>query len=244
MIEQTKPARTSKVMAIVVAVAALAASGGGCQRPPLRWIVRPPKGPVRIAGAAAKSKICAECHVEVADMFAGDKHVADDFFCVVCHGESIAHVEAEVEGAMPDRSWRRWIEEEKRYEWRMKKATLEIARFCAHCHNQQAPKGGATKTINWEVYRNSRHGVAVQQDKPDAPTCTDCHRAHGTGAEPWTDKLIVDTCAICHSDREMMQRAGLDSNVIRDFEEDKHATMPALPAEAKSSCLKCHHPHG
>jgi len=216
----------------------------GCRRAQPRLVVELPEAPVRIADAMTKSKACADCHVQIAELFRGDKHIADDFYCVACHGESTVHRDLEVEGAMPDRTWRRWIAEKNRYKWRMKKATLQIARFCAGCHGKQPPEGKATKTLNWEAYIKTRHGLAVGKGKPDAPTCTDCHRAHGVGAEPWTDQLIEQCCAVCHTDKKMMRRAGLNPNVIADFEAGKHANMSAVFPEQKSSCTKCHPPHG
>ena len=71
-----------------------------------------PPPPERIANAAEQSEICLECHVEMEELLIGDKHIADDFHCVVCHGESKAHLDMEVEGTLPDRVWRRWQDEE------------------------------------------------------------------------------------------------------------------------------------
>ncbi|MCX7012465.1 MAG: cytochrome c3 family protein [Candidatus Sumerlaeota bacterium] len=202
-----------------------------------------PAPPTRAPGAAAKSEDCLECHAQVADQFQGDKHKAADFYCVTCHGESAAHLAMDVEGTMPDRAWRHWSPEKNRYEWRMDKATLEIARFCASCHGRPPQPGQDIKTISWQAYLKSRHGQGVIQGNPDAPTCSDCHFAHGAGAEPMAPDKIVERCAVCHGDKEMMKRNGIDPDVVDLSKSDMHGTMPITAPEQKASCLDCHKPH-
>lgn len=236
----------SVISAAVVLPALLAASPvgpGGSSGPESKLAVKLPKPPARVPGAAARAQTCLECHDQMMDLFKGDKHVAHDFHCAVCHGESKAHLEMQQEGTLPDRTWRRWIEEENRFEWRMKNASLEIAKFCASCHGNKPVEGQNIKTINWKEYLNSGHGSAMYQGDHDAPTCTDCHYAHGAGSEPLTDKTIVQRCALCHADQQMMRRAGLDPDVIQDFKADAHENMDSASAEQKSSCISCHYPH-
>lgn len=205
--------------------------------------VKLPDPPARMAGAAAQAKTCLECHEEIADLLKGDKHIAEDFHCVVCHGRSQAHVELKVEGTLPDRAWRRWIQDENRFQWRMKNASLEIAKYCGSCHARKGADREETKRIDWEKYLETGHGVGVSEGGHDAATCTDCHEAHGAGHQPWTDKLIVQRCSICHGDKELAKRNALDPNVMKDFKADKHGDMPSSPAEKKTSCIKCHRPH-
>lgn len=202
-----------------------------------------PQPPARIADAAVQAQACLECHDLMADLFVGDKHVADDFYCVVCHGESKPHLEMEEEGTLSDRAWRRWVEEENRFQWRMEYASLEIARFCASCHGNKVSEGHATKTISWRAYLRSPHGLAVRDGDHDGPTCTDCHYAHGAGSEPLTDETVVQRCALCHGDKEMARRADLDPNVMEDFQTQTHANMHDASPEEKATCIKCHYPH-
>jgi predicted CXXCH cytochrome family protein len=220
---------------------AWAAALAGCKKSPPPPAVELPEPPVLIAEAAADSQPCFECHVENAELLKSDAHAAEGFSCVVCHGLSTKHVELEEEGSLPDRSWRRWKDDH--WEWRMDKATLEIARYCASCHGRPAPQGSKMKTIDWSAYINSKHGLGVREGKPEAPACTDCHAAHGLSGKPWTDDEINEQCASCHADAALMQRAGLDPNVVAAFKADEHANMADLPPDQKSSCVKCHHPH-
>ncbi len=226
-----------------IALAALAGESSPAGKPKPRSTMDLPKPPVRIADAAVQARACIECHEEIVDLLKGDKHIADDFHCVVCHGQSKAHLEMEQEGTLPDRARRRWDQQKNGFQWRMKKASLEIARFCASCHGRKPAKGEKIKTINWMEYLKTEHGRAVARGNRDAPTCTDCHYAHGVGSEPLTDKTIVQRCSVCHADKEMMKRAGLDPDVVKDFRADAHADMDSTPPEKKSSCIRCHPPH-
>lgn len=203
-----------------------------------------PKPPALIAGAAKKSEDCVSCHAEMGDKFAKDAHNADNFSCVVCHGESKAHVAQETEDAKPDREWRHWTDDAGGgWVWRGEKATLQIALLCASCHGQQKPESNGAKQIDWGRYQKTKHGQGVQKGNKDAPACTDCHAAHGVSSKPWTDDEVVELCAGCHGDAAMMRRAGLDPNVVADFKAGTHEEMPDVPPEKKSSCVKCHRPH-
>lgn len=208
-------------------------------------IVKLPDPPAMIPDAALRARECLECHDEMVDLLIGDKHIGDDFHCVVCHGASKAHLEMEdeEEGTLPDRVWRRWVEEENRYKWRVEMASLEIARFCASCHGRKPALSDQIKTIHWNQYLDSPHGLAVREGSHDGPTCTDCHYAHGAGAEPLTGENVVRRCAVCHADRQMMERLELDPNVLDDFHAGTHADMDQASDKEKSSCVPCHDPH-
>ncbi|NQU25031.1 MAG: hypothetical protein HQ567_27410 [Candidatus Nealsonbacteria bacterium] len=231
-----------RVACLIVPIGLLIAAAA-VEEPVAKPVVKLPDPPARIAKSAEQAKECIECHEEVAGLLEGDKHIADDFHCTVCHGPSKPHVEMDEIGTLPDRVWRRWIEEENGFEWRVKHASLEIAKFCASCHGQKPPKEKKTPTIDWNKYLDTKHGRAVVKDNRDAPTCTDCHYAHGAGSEPMSNKTIVRRCAVCHADAKMMKRAGLDPNVVKDFKADTHGKMKEATAAEKSSCVKCHPPH-
>lgn len=232
------------ISGIIITTAGLAVLAG-CLMLKRRIVVPLPEPPARLANALKLSKDCMECHEETAELFENDRHASVGFSCVVCHGESKAHLEMETEGAKPDRTWRVWMEDEGRFEWRMDLATLQIARFCASCHGQAQPGGKSPKQIDWNAYINGPHGRAVVRGNEDAPTCSDCHWAHGTtGAESWTDEAVTKRCGGCHASESMMGRADLDPGVVEDFKAGKHATMRWVRAAKKSSCVKCHHPHG
>ncbi len=227
----------------IVCLCMLAASPP-TEKAKLKSALKLPAPPARLADATVQAKKCIECHDDVADSLKGDKHIAADFHCVVCHGQSKAHLECEEEeGSPPDRAWRHWVDEENSFKWRMKNASIEIARFCASCHGRKPPEGKKRKTIDWKAYLETGHGKAISKGSRDAPTCTDCHYAHGAGSEPLTDKTIVRRCSLCHNDRQMMKRVDIDPDVVKDFKAGTHATMDSVSAEEKSSCVKCHYPH-
>lgn len=242
-ISRTVPSVTIAVALLVILWIAWPAAPVGADAAGSKSLVVLPDPPKLIPDAARRAKECLECHDEMVDLLVGDKHIGDDFHCVVCHGTSQAHLDMEKEGTLPDRVWRRWVEEENRYKWRVEMASLEIARFCASCHGRKPAISDAIKTINWRQYLDSPHGMAVREGNPDGPTCTDCHYAHGAGAEPLKGRNVVRRCAVCHGDREMMKRLGLDGNVMDDFDAGTHADMEHATDEEKSSCVPCHDPH-
>ena len=226
---------------------AMMAVGFAAEMPKSKPDLTLPEAQERIADASIQAQACIECHQEIADLLEGDKHIARDFHCVVCHGESRAHLEMEEEGTLPDRAWRRWDEEKNAYQWRMKNASLEIARFCASCHGRKPEtdkdKDQKISTIDWKDFLDTGHGLGVAHGDHDAATCTDCHYAHGAGCEPLTDETVIQRCALCHADEEMMERAGIDPDVMKEFSAGTHGEMQMATPEEKSSCIRCHYPH-
>jgi len=231
-------------------VAALGASllvAAGCRRLGLSSQggknpeVNLPSPPTRETGTAEKSAECMACHTEIEKEFASDAHKAGDFSCATCHGASQAHLEKVELDALPERTWRHW--DGKRWVWRLPQATWKVAQFCASCHAAERAERQGAKAIGWDAFAGHRHGKALQRGCVDAPTCTDCHAAHGATQRPWQPEEIIELCASCHGNKEMMKRAGVKERVIEDFRAGTHGTMPKVAPELRTSCLSCHHPH-
>jgi predicted CXXCH cytochrome family protein len=220
---------------------------GGCQRLELsaqggkQPEVNLPAAPARETGAADKSAECMACHTEIEKEFASDAHKAGDFSCVTCHGTSKAHLEKVELDALPERTWRHW--DGKRWVWRVPEAGWEVARFCASCHADERADQQGAKAMGWKTLAEQRHGQALQRGSTDAPTCTDCHAAHGVSKRPWQPEEILELCAPCHGNQEMMKRARVKESVIEDFRAGTHGTMPKVTPDQQTSCLSCHHPH-
>lgn len=190
---------------------------------------------------------CFGCHTEIAELLEGDLHFKAGYHCVVCHGRSRAHLSQEEEGALPDTVFRRWMPEDDRYQWRVEKAPLRLAEFCASCHaseGQEQTSFPDLKLISWSAYLNGRHGEAVLRDSHDAPACTDCHWIHRIGVQSWDAAGVVNQCVACHGDQEMMLRVGVDPELFDDFKNNRHANMLQVPTGEELSCVTCHDPHG
>ena len=239
------PTQTIKVKAhatAVIKVTTMTKAVAPALRPRLSILgPRLPAPPARLAGTEEKSQSCANCHVEIAPFFEADVHRADDFFCITCHGPSAEHNELIELTSLPDFFWRHWGEEG--WEWRSEKATLELAHRCASCHDETAAAKTSTTSIVWDDFILTGHGQGLLKGNKDSPTCTDCHFAHGVAASAWEVDQITETCAVCHSDQELMTRAELKANVIADFKNGIHGDMAEFPSGVELSCINCHHPH-
>ena len=117
-----------------------------------------------------------------------------------------------------------------------------IPQTCAQCHS----------TIS-DQYVNSVHGEALfNDDNPDVPTCTNCHGVHGM-SDPTTASFRLrspDLCAECHTDKTIMDKYNISTNVLNTYTADFHGTTVELfakqhPDQAtnKPVCYDCHGVH-
>ncbi|MFC1987560.1 cytochrome c3 family protein [Chloroflexota bacterium] len=118
----------------------------------------------------------------------------------------------------------------------------KISQTCSDCHQNI-----------YEVYADSVHGKAlIGENNYDVPVCTDCHAAH-TIEDPRTAAFrleSVELCSKCHGNKELMQKYGLSTNVVKSYLEDFHGRYVALiGAQGKdipvreAVCTDCHGVH-
>lgn len=117
-----------------------------------------------------------------------------------------------------------------------------IPQTCAQCHS----------TIS-DDYVNSVHGEALfNENNADVPTCIDCHGVHSIG-DPTTAAFRLkspELCADCHTDKNIMSKYGISTNVLNTYIADFHGTTVELfakqhPDQAtnKPVCYDCHGVH-
>lgn len=115
------------------------------------------------------------------------------------------------------------------------------AQMCADCHE-----------VAFDEYKSSVHGQGLLSgENQDMPDCVDCHSVHGI-CDPSLAKFrktSVGTCANCHTDSEVMQKYGLETNVL-DTYMVFHGTTITLLEEYdpdsltnKPTCYDCHGIH-
>lgn len=118
----------------------------------------------------------------------------------------------------------------------------KISRTCAKCHQEI-----------YQKYAASVHGRAlIEEDNHDVPVCTDCHTAH-TIADPRTAAFrlrSVELCSSCHSNKKLMQKYGISTNVVKSYLNDFHGREVALIGEQgkdiwprEAVCTDCHGVH-
>ncbi|HET6513818.1 MAG TPA: hypothetical protein VFG09_01545, partial [Thermodesulfovibrionales bacterium] len=135
---------------------------------------------------------CTDCHSDiykaVSESVHGrnimEKKQKDGAFCLDCHGSP--HY------IMPAKSGESMVNH-----WK-------IVTTCGECHDkQEIAKKYNLGTHIIERYQESFHGKKYALGHPDAPTCVDCHGAHGIKkwddpASPVSWEKRVQTCGRCH----------------------------------------------
>jgi predicted CXXCH cytochrome family protein len=117
-------------------------------------------------------------------------------------------------------------------------ARLKIPETCARCHS-----------AIYDTYRESVHGKALTEGNADVPTCIDCHGVHNIQS-PTTATFRNSTpylCAKCHTDKALMGKYGISTEVLNTYVADFHGTtvvlfdktFPDQPTN-KPVCTDCH----
>ncbi|MFC1942392.1 cytochrome c3 family protein [Chloroflexota bacterium] len=117
-----------------------------------------------------------------------------------------------------------------------------ISQMCSQCH-----------PAIYQEYVNSVHGKALlEENNYDVPVCTDCHKSH-TIEDPKTASFRLDSvhlCSDCHSNKEMMEKYGISSNVVETYLNDFHGRTVALIEKQsrdiwveEAVCSDCHGIH-
>jgi hypothetical protein len=115
------------------------------------------------------------------------------------------------------------------------------AQICADCHQDAL-----------EEYKASVHGQGLLSgDDQDMPDCVDCHNVHAI-CDPSLAKFrksSVGICANCHTDSEVMQKYGLETNVLDTYMVFHGTTITLLEdydpdsLTNKPTCYDCHGIH-
>ncbi|MEW6033358.1 MAG: cytochrome c3 family protein [Chloroflexota bacterium] len=117
-----------------------------------------------------------------------------------------------------------------------------VSQTCSHCH-----------TAVYSAYAGSVHGAALlAESNPDVPVCTDCHRVHNI-QDPLTAEFHVQSvqlCSRCHSDRQVMDKYGISTNVTSTYLRSFHGMSVFLSGEhgerrtiSEPVCTDCHGVH-
>jgi predicted CXXCH cytochrome family protein len=89
-----------------------------------------------------------------------------------------------------------------------------ISTTCSQCHAQIV-----------DAYKQSVHGKAlIDENNPDVPVCTDCHGVHNI-QDPRTVQFRMQSpemCANCHSNKTLMDKYGLSSDVYSIYKRSWH----------------------
>ncbi|MBD3168610.1 MAG: hypothetical protein GF307_03935 [candidate division Zixibacteria bacterium] len=107
---------------------------------------------------------------------------------------------------------------------------------CVNCHGE----------VN-RAYKNSIHWKARAEGFEEAPYCTDCHGEANIlkTSEQFTAEGIIDLCASCHSNREMMLGFRINPYVVEGYKDTYHGKIfETGTQEVKFAvCTNCHGSH-
>jgi len=138
--------------------------------------------------------------------------------------------------------------------WIGKPSAIQIVEKCGTCHaNEEFMKqyNPNARTDQLKNYRTSFHGKNILEKKAgDGATCASCHGAHDVlkASDPRSHVYatkVVDTCATCHENSELMNRYGIEGNEVADYRASVH--YQALTGKNDlfaPTCNDCHGNHG
>ena len=207
----------------------------------------------------SKTKSCEVCHAQLFDGSSQNTTVFEiaayqdqravsmeiNRSCQKCHGEKFTEI--------TDSEHTRILERGNRF-----------APICVDCHgshNITSPNEPRTKiaeicskchTSVYTTYESSVHGAALEADSnPDVPTCDNCHGSH-TVTGPTDENFRADSitlCGKCHSDKDLMGKYGISTNVFQTYLDDFHGRTVDFFRQSrtakitKATCYDCHGIH-
>ncbi len=112
-----------------------------------------------------------------------------------------------------------------------------VSLTCGRCHS----------TIR-EEYDRSVHGSARQQGIAEAPTCTDCHGAHGIlmSEDPSSAVYAANVpaaCSRCHDEERITRKYGLATKRLETYENSFHGIANMYGEAVVANCASCHGVH-
>jgi len=189
--------------------------------------------------AAHSEQSCEKCHQKEAELEKGSVHKLDGILCADCHGGNASAMDKD--SAMSKSSG---------FRGKIKKA--DIPELCGNCHSdvrRMNPYGLPTDQL--AQYKTSHHGEALyQKGDTHVATCADCHHSHGildvkNPASPVYPTNVPSTCGRCHSNPELMQHHGLETNQEALYRQSIHAQMLFEKKDLSApTCVTCHGNHG
>lgn len=170
-----------------------------------------------------KNEACGFCHTDVAEQLKGNAHELSREAGMVQ-----AAVCSDCHGAHDTKS----LDELKPV----------ASQTCRHCHSEI-----------FDLYAESVHGEALlAEGNTEVPNCIDCHQAHHiVGPKNSGFHLFSpDICGNCHSDKGLMAKYGINTDVMNSWVYDFHGKTVKLYQETqpteqtdKAVCVDCHGVH-
>jgi predicted CXXCH cytochrome family protein len=190
------------------------------------------------------SEDCRTCHlaldeerlVEPARLYDTDIHAETGFGCLACHGSAATNHLDEAAGFLssPRRD--------------------QIPEMCGSCHSDAAFMRQFNPNLRVDQvteYWTSGHGERLRDfNDPEVATCIDCHQVHQIRSPSDTESSVypvnlVETCARCHADPEVMAGRDIGSDQVDEYVTSIHGRMLLEEGDVSAPvCNDCHGNHG
>lgn len=112
-----------------------------------------------------------------------------------------------------------------------------IPKTCGKCHIEI-----------YATYKESIHGVALENGNVDTPVCTSCHGEHNI--ERPTDPTsqvyaghVSETCSKCHGPLGVVNKYGVKTDRTTTFEHSFHGVAQEMNNLTVANCASCHGVH-
>lgn len=228
-----------------------AANCAGCHETPVKEYQATAHAKAR-AGGNAVAATCTDCHgnhgIVKSDDPASLTHVSKlEATCGSCHGNEAVIRKAKLPGGNVVAQYHDSIHGKKT---NGKAADASKAPTCTGCHGAHKilSKSDAASRVNREhvaemcgschqqVYSRfsgSQHGTMRQAGNSAAPTCVDCHSAHGIQHHASTQWQVdvINECGNCHAD------------LIKTYRDTYHGQVTRLGYTRVATCSSCHGAH-
>lgn len=196
-----------------------------------------------LRASAHATNWCVDCHADLQPTHPHDRIPARPAVCASCHQEYARTYRQSVHG-------------------RARAAGKLEAAACAQCHggheilattNRQArlfgqqmlATCGACHQDQAAAVRAGVHGQAWEQDRPGAPHCASCHRAHTVRSlrhdAPLTQALV--TCGQCHGQAQFNTAHNLPQRRVETYLDHYHGLAAQWGLPGVPTCADCHRHH-
>jgi predicted CXXCH cytochrome family protein len=197
-------------------------------------------------GQAASKDQCLICHSEVvggapAKLFKNDIHYKIGLSCADCHGGNSKT--DDMDAAMSKAAGYIGVPKGN-----------TISEVCAKCHaskEKMASFGFHIPTNQFEMLKNSVHGILSTNGKDRIAQCITCHGAHGIvkvtdPSSPVYPLNIPKTCSKCHSNSVFMRNynPGLPIDQYDKYRTSVHGILNSKGDPKPAQCVSCHGSHG
>jgi nitrate/TMAO reductase-like tetraheme cytochrome c subunit len=178
-------------------------------------------------GKASEDESCYHCHTDIVSQFRNNIHFDKGFTCANCHGGNIQPNSTTISTDVMSGNFIG------------KPARDQITNICSKCHPNET-----------NDYKQSIHWQQIEKGHLDAATCTDCHGVHEIRAINDSKSLVnrqnsPETCAKCHSNKELMSAwyYGIKTDRLDTYKETFHWKALSNGYTVVATCADCHNNH-